>query len=60
MNVLLGPNGAGKTSALRAISRALGSNVPLEVRDGARQGSVEAPGVKLSIRKVVATDGRAE
>jgi len=41
VNVLTGANGAGKTSAMRAVSRALGADVPVEVRDGADHGSAE-------------------
>lgn len=60
VNVLLGPNGAGKTSAIRAVTRAFGGKVPLEVRDGAGQGVVEAPGVKLSVKRVVRASGEAD
>lgn len=60
VNVLLGPNGAGKTSALRAVSRACGAQVPLEVRDGETVGTVEGPGVTLRIGKVVKASGLAE
>ena len=59
VNVLTGRNGAGKTSALRAVSRAFGADVPLEVRDGAAQGSVEAGGVKLVVKKGVRSSGAA-
>lgn len=60
VNVLTGANGAGKTSALRAVSRAFGSDVALEVRDGASQGTVEADGVRLVVKRVVRSTGAAE
>lgn len=55
--VLTGPNGAGKTSAIRAIARATGADVPLEPRDGSPGGVVEGPGVSLRVRKSVTTNG---
>ena len=51
VNVLTGANGAGKTSAMRAVSRALGADVPVEVRDGADHGSVEAGGARLVVKE---------
>jgi chromosome segregation ATPase len=60
VNVLTGANGAGKTSAMRAVSRALGADVPVEVRDGADHGSVEAGGARLVVKKVARASGVAQ
>jgi DNA repair exonuclease SbcCD ATPase subunit len=60
VNVLGGRNGAGKTSALRAVSRAMGAEIPIEVRDGAETGTIKGAGVTLKIRKVAKTSGIAE
>lgn len=60
VNVLRGRNGAGKSSAMNAITRALGGDVALEVRDGEPSGSVSVGGVALEVRRVVRATGRAE
>src|SRR5690606_9114131 len=60
INVLVGANGAGKSSTMNAVSRAYGAEVPLEPRDGADHGTVEVDGVRLVVKKVVRSTGRAE
>lgn len=45
--VLAGPNGAGKSSILRAIAKALGYAVPVNLRHGAKTLSVELDGENL-------------
>jgi hypothetical protein len=60
VNVLRGRNAAGKTSAMRAVSRATGGQIPLERRDGSDHGTVEGPGVALRVGRVVRTTGEAE
>lgn len=55
VNVLRGRNATGKTSAMRAIVRAQGGGGELERRDGTMRGTVEGPGVKLTVGKVVRT-----
>lgn len=60
VNELVGANGAGKTSAMLAIRRAHGEKVPIEKRDGASEGTIEAPGVVVRIRSVAKTTGEAE
>lgn len=57
---LVGRNGAGKSSAIAAISKASGAEIPVEVRDGADEGSVTGNGVSLTIRRIARTTGRAE
>ena len=59
VNVLRGANAAGKTSAIRAIARAQGADVPLERRDGSERGMVQGPGVVLVVRKVATAAGDA-
>ena len=59
VNVLRGANAAGKTSAIRAIARAQGADVPLERRDGSERGMVQGPGVVLVVRKVASAAGDA-
>ena len=60
INRLRGRNGAGKSSAINAIRRATGENIPIERRDGTERGRVEGPGITLSVRKVVTSRGDAE
>ena len=59
VNVLRGANAAGKTSAIRAIAKAQGADVPLERRDGSERGMVQGPGVVLVVRKVASAAGDA-
>ena len=59
VNVLRGANAAGKTSAIRAIARAQGADVPLERRDGSERGMVQGPGVVLVVRKIASAAGDA-
>lgn len=60
VNQLTGANGAGKSTAIAAITRAHGGKVPLEPRDGAREGLVTLDGVRLTVKGVVKAEGRAE
>lgn len=60
VNILRGVNGSGKTSAYRAVCRAHGRPLELEVRDGAKRGAVRGPGVSLTVGKVVRKTGHAE
>jgi len=59
VNELGGKNGSGKTSSINAIRRAHGERVPLEPRDGAAQGVIEAPGVVVKIKRRVTETGDA-
>lgn len=60
VNVLRGRNGSGKTSVMNAVARAYGARVPLEPRDGSGHGSVEVPGAKIAVKRVVKKTGEAE
>lgn len=60
VNVLRGRNGSGKTSVMRALARAYGAKVPLEVRDGAGSGTIEIPGATVKVKSVVRSSGEAE
>jgi hypothetical protein len=54
---LEGENGSGKSTALRAIGALSGGEKDLELRDGARSGLVEAPGVRIVLGARVTRTG---
>ena len=58
--VLIGPNGAGKDLSIDAIKSALGGKQKPTLRDGAKFGSVDLPGVHLTITSSVRKKGEAE
>jgi energy-coupling factor transporter ATP-binding protein EcfA2 len=59
--VLLGKNGCGKTTTLNAISEAAGGKkTGLSARDGAKFGTIEAPGVRLRVGKSTTKMGELE
>lgn len=60
VTVLVGPNGVGKSQALGALQKAMLGKGKLPLRDGQRRGSVEAPGVVISIGQTTRYNGEFE
>ncbi len=62
LNLFTGRNGAGKTTSINAAIGAIAGpeaarKLPLTVRDGARSGYVQGPGVFLSVGRSITADG---
>jgi energy-coupling factor transporter ATP-binding protein EcfA2 len=60
LNLLTGPNGAGKTKLIESLSKALGDENPVEVREGANEGRVTIDGLVMRVTRVATKTGRPE